>query len=247
MSEAIRLGLHHNEQTICLEVSMAGSAAKKGSDPTVAMFARARRYLARQDAVLKALMSRVGPCTLRPGGDAFYSLVRAVVAQVISTAAARTVQARLEAALGGITPALVLAAGEERLRSVGLSQAKASSLLDLAERVVAGEVPLDRYVTTASDSPTEADDEEMITRLVQVRGIGRWTAEMFLIFCLGRLDVLPVDDLGLRAGVRDHYGLEALPGKAELRALAEPWKPYRSVATWYLWRSRGFVPQSATK
>jgi DNA-3-methyladenine glycosylase II len=97
-------------------------------------------------------------------------------------------------------------------------------------------LPLDRLA--------ELSDEEVIECLVPVRGIGRWTAEMFLIFSLGRLDVLPVDDFGLRAGVRDVYGLGELPGRADLRERGEVWRPYRSIATWYFWRSRGFVPQS---
>jgi DNA-3-methyladenine glycosylase II len=188
------------------------------------------------DPILRQLMAQVGPCTLKPGGDCFSALVRAVVSQMISTKAARAIGARLEAELGEINPTNVQAAGEDRLRGVGLSKAKAVSLMDLAVRVLCGDLPLDHL--------NEMDDEEIIARLVPVRGIGRWTAEMFLIFPLGRMDVLPVDDFGLRAGVRDQYRLQELPGKAALRELAEPWRPYRTVATWYLWRSRGFVPQS---
>jgi DNA-3-methyladenine glycosylase II len=206
-------------------------------DPLAAVFTQARRHLARRDEVMKRLTAMVGRCTLRPGGDPFEALVRAVVAQMISTRAARAINARIAEALGGIRPGTVLAAGDDRLRELGLSWAKAASLTDLALRVRSGELPLGRL--------GNMDDEEVIERLVPVRGIGRWTAEMFLIFSLGRMDILPVDDLGLRAGVRDLYALEELPGKAALRVLAEPWRPYRSVATWYLWRSRGFVPQSA--
>lgn len=110
------------------------------------------------------------------------------------------------------------------------------SLRDLAEHVHQERVQL---ATIHS-----LDDEAVIDALIPIRGIGRWTAQMFLIFSLGRLDVLPVDDLGLRAGVQDQYQLEALPDKQILTELAEPWRPYRSIATWYLWRSRGFVPQS---
>jgi DNA-3-methyladenine glycosylase II len=216
---------------------MARAAQQTKEKGLGAVFARARRHLGRQDPVLRALMARVGPCTLEPGGDRFAALVRAVVAQMISTKAARAITARLETTVGGLTPAAILAAGEERLRGAGLSGAKARALADLAGHASDGRLPL--------DSLEEWDDEEVIARLVPVRGIGRWTAEMFLIFSLGRLDVLPVDDFGLRAGVRDHYGLKELPGRPALRALAECWRPYRSVATWYLWRSRGFVPQSS--
>jgi DNA-3-methyladenine glycosylase II len=199
-------------------------------------YTRARRHLGRRDPVMKRVMRLVGPCTLRPDGDGFRSLVRAIVAQLISTAAARTVFGRLEEQLGAVTPAAVLAAGPQRLRSVGLSATKARALGDLASRVESGLLPLDRM--------DEMDSDEILACLLPVHGIGRWTAEMFLIFSLGRFDVLPVDDFGLRAGVRDHYGLAELPDRARLRVLAEAWRPYRTVATWYLWRSRGFVPQS---
>jgi DNA-3-methyladenine glycosylase II len=208
----------------------------KGDNPGAA-FARARRHLSRKDPVLREVIARVGRCTLEPGGDRFAALVRAVVAQMISTKAARAITARLETTVGSLTPAAILDAGEERLRGVGLSGGKARALSELAAHASDGRLPLERL--------EEWDDEEVIARLVPVRGIGRWTAEMFLIFSLGRLDVLPVDDFGLRAGVRDQYGLKELPGRPALRALAECWRPYRSVATWYLWRSRGFVPRSA--
>jgi DNA-3-methyladenine glycosylase II len=148
------------------------------------------------------------------------------------------IAARVEAVLSphGFLPSAVVAASEETLRSAGLSRAKALALKDLAERANNGLLPL--------DSLSNLSDEEVIACLVPVRGIGRWTAEMFLIFSLGRFDVLPVDDFGLRAGVRDLYQLSELPSKADLRERGEPWRPYRSIATWYFWRSRGWVPQS---
>jgi DNA-3-methyladenine glycosylase II len=202
------------------------------------LYRKASRHLARCDPVLKTVLDVVGPCTLQvhPGG--FYILVRAIISQMISTAAAITVAGRLETAVGaaGVNPEAVLGLGEERLRSLGLSGAKARALLDLASRVGDGRLPLDRL--------PELPDDEAIARLVEVRGIGVWTAEMYLIFSLGRADVLPVGDLGLRAGVQAHYALEGLPRPADLRRIAEPWRPYRSIATWYIWRSRGGVPQS---
>jgi DNA-3-methyladenine glycosylase II len=215
---------------------MTRKVQERKDEPSRAAFARARRHLSRRDAVLRTLMTRVGRCTLEPGGDCFAALVRAVVAQMISTKAARAITMRLETMVGGLAPERILAAGEERLRGAGLSGSKAQALADLAAHVADGRLPLTRL--------EELDDEEVIARLVPIRGIGRWTAEMFLIFSLGRLDVLPVDDFGLRAGVRDQYRLKELPGRAALRELGECWRPYRSVATWYLWRSRGFVPQS---
>ena len=198
----------------------------------------ARRRLARRDPILKALMGHVGPCTLRYNPDGFYVLVRSIVAQQISSKAAAAIAARLEQALApaGVSPAALLAAPIKRLRAAGLSESKARSLHDLAQKVHEGSVPL----AGLPDLP----DERIVASLLPVRGIGRWTAEMFLIFCLGRLDVLPVADYGLRAAVKRIYALEELPDRQALMTLAEPWQPYRSIATWYLWRSLGAVPQS---
>src|SRR5262249_50736871 len=149
-----------------------------------------RRHLARRDPVLKRLIAAVGRCQLQPDPDGFSVLVRSVVAQLISTKAARSVSERLRAALGGVTPAAVLAAGEPVLRGAGLSGAKAGAILGLAERAVTGALPLGRLGGLS--------DAEVMDLLLPVRGIGVWTAEMFLIFSLGRLDVLPVGDFGLR-------------------------------------------------
>src|SRR5262249_55023640 len=126
---------------------------------------------------------------------------------------------------------------EEALRGVGLSAAKTRSVRDLAEKVRDGLVPLDTL--------HELPDEEVVKLLLPVHGIGRWTAEMFLIFSLGRVDVVPVGGFGLREGVRRQYNLPEQPDKAKLVKLAELWRPYRSIATWFLWRSFGPVPQSS--
>ena len=141
--------------------------------------------------------------------------------------------------LTGVTPEGVLALTPEALSAVGLSASKARSLQDLAEKVLSGAVPLSRL--------HRLPDEEVIASLIPVRGIGRWTAEMFLIFSLGRLDVLPVDDWGLRSGVKKHYELNEAPVRELLREMAEPWRPYRSIGTWYIWRSLGNVPQPTPK
>jgi DNA-3-methyladenine glycosylase II len=208
------------------------------TDNIVEAYRKAQRHLARRDPVLKGLIAAVGPCTLRSNGDGMQVLTRAIVSQMISTKAALSVSARLESAAGpgGLTAAALLALGEASLRGVGLSGAKARALLDLAGRVQSGALPLARL--------PQMSDEEALAHLLPVRGIGVWTAEMFLIFGLGRLDVLPVGDLGLRAGVQACYALDELPAPAALRERAEAWRPYRSVATWYFWRSRGAVPQS---
>ena len=203
------------------------------------MFTKAQRHLARRDPVLKQLMKQVGPCTLQHDPDGFRVLVRSIVAQQISTKAARSIGARLVEAVGELRPKALLKATDEALRAAGLSAAKVRAVRDLAEKVHSGSVPLDRL----PDLP----DEEVIELLLPVRGIGRWTAEMFLIFSLGRFDVLPVGDFGLREGVRRQYGLEEHPAKDALIEMAEPWRPYRSIATWFLWRSFGPVPQSAAE
>ena len=199
---------------------------------------KARRHLARRDPVLKRLIAAVGPCTLRYEPDGFAALVRSIIAQQISTKAAASVAAKLRQVLAphGITPESVLAASPEALRGAGLSAGKVRSLVDLAGRARNGTVLLDKLPGLA--------DEDVIEHLLPVHGIGRWTAEMFLIFCLGRLDVLPMADFGLRVGIQRQYELAKQPEKKEMLELAEPWRPYRSVATWYFWRSFGPVPQS---
>lgn len=201
-------------------------------------YQKAQRHLSKRDPVLKKVIASVGPCTLQPVPTPFVVLVRSVMSQMISTKAAASIFARLESAAGpgGLSPDSVLAVGEQGLRGAGLSMSKVRALTDLATRAQTGALPLDQLA--------ELSDEEVLAHLLPVRGIGTWTAQMFLIFCLGRLDVLAVDDFGLRAGVQEQYGLPDLPGRADLLQRAEPWRPYRSIATWYFWRSRGFVPQS---
>jgi DNA-3-methyladenine glycosylase II len=202
-------------------------------------YPKARRHLARRDPVLKKLIASIGPCTLQLNQDYFTSLVRSIVAQQISTKAARSIFNRLRDTVRELKPAAILQASDEALRLAGLSESKRRSLRDLAEKVHSGAVPLTELHTM--------EDEDVIEKLVPVRGIGRWTAQMFLIFSLGRLDVLAVDDLGLRVGVQRHYGLAERPGKKQLEAVGEPWRPYRSIATWYFWRSFGAVPQSGAE
>jgi DNA-3-methyladenine glycosylase II len=201
------------------------------SRTTPDVYQKAQRHLARRDPVLRRVIRKVGPCTLRPGSDHFSELVRSIIAQQISTLAARSITARLAQVVGGagVTPAGILALPEAQLRGAGLSASKARSLRDLARRVHTSELPLHEL--------PGLDDKEVIARLVEVWGIGPWTGQMFLIFSLGRLDVLPVADFGLRAGVQRQYELTQLPDRERLEALAEPWRPYRSIATWYFWRT----------
>ena len=175
------------------------------------------------------LIDRVGPCLLRPRRERFGTLVRAVIGQQISARAASTIDARLRVLAGGPhDPASLLALGETGLRSVGLSGVKARYVLNLAEAVTEGRLPLRRIGTW--------DDEAIVEGLTAIKGIGTWTAQMFLIFALNRPDVLPTGDLGVRAGLRDYFGLPERPLPGECVALAEPWRPVRTVAMWYLWR-----------
>jgi DNA-3-methyladenine glycosylase II len=198
---------------------------------------KAQRHLTRRDEVLQGIIKLIGPCTLRHGPDHFRLLTKSICSQQISTKAAAAIFARLEAALApaGITAAAISKANDKTLRGAGLSNGKMLALRDLATKVLNGQIHF-------SELPA-LPDEEVIANLIQVRGIGRWTAEMFLIFALGRIDVLPVDDLGLRVGVQKHYKLKELPGKREVTEIGERWRPYRTVATWYFWRSLNAVPQ----
>jgi DNA-3-methyladenine glycosylase II len=197
-------------------------------------YSPARRALMRRDPVLAAIIKRHGQCALgeaRDRFDHFNMLVRAIVFQQLSTKAATTIYNRLlERMPGGIaTPQALASLGDEQLRAAGISRQKAAYLRDLGTRVAAGDVPL--------DSIDALPDEEVITALTKVKGIGRWTAEMFLIFRLQRPDVLPVDDLGILNAIQKAYRLRQKPTPKRLRKIGEAWRPYRSVACWYLWRS----------
>jgi DNA-3-methyladenine glycosylase II len=167
----------------------------------------------------------------RRPSDAYGALLRAIVGQQLSTKAARTIYDRLTGLYEGRTPtpAEIIATDPEALRGVGLSRAKAAYLRDLAEHVEDGELDLDHI--------SELPDEEVSAQLTAVKGLGQWTVDMFLIFHLGRPDVLPVGDLGIRRAAQLAYGLDDLPDAAELTTIAEPWRPHRSLACLYLWRS----------
>jgi DNA-3-methyladenine glycosylase II len=193
----------------------------------------AERELARRDAVMKRLIREAGPCTLgsRRMRDHFGALVRSIVFQQLAGKAAMAIHGRFVALFDGqkIDPEAVLAAGLAKLRTAGLSEAKATSIIDLATKVEDGTVPL-RGISRYSD-------QEIVERLSSVRGIGKWTAEMFLMFQLGRIDVWPVDDYGVRKGYALAYGMTELPKPKELELLGKRFRPYRSVAAWYCWRA----------
>ncbi len=181
------------------------------------------------DPTLGRIIDRVGPFTLEPAVQGFDALVDAIVSQQISVKASIAILRRLTEHVGSLTPTALLAHTPESLREAGLSNQKARYILDLAGKVHRGLLDLALL--------SQLDDEAIIEQLVQVKGIGRWTAEMYLIFALLRPDVLPVDDLGIRQAVQRAYRLDELPKGPRIRDIAEPWQPYRSVGSWYLWRS----------
>jgi DNA-3-methyladenine glycosylase II len=193
-------------------------------------------HLASRDRQLARVIDGVGPLTLEPRDGAFRALGRAIFFQQLAGPAARAIMGRTLAALGTdedrwYAPGELLAKPEEELRAAGLSRQKLAYLRDLDEKFASGELSEDGF--------HHLDDEGVIEKASSVKGIGRWTAEMYLIFSLGRPDVLPVDDLGVRRGMQITYGLADLPKPAEMREIAEPWRPYRSVGTWYMWRALG--------
>jgi DNA-3-methyladenine glycosylase II len=207
------------------------------SATTTIDYTRARRLLARRDPILRDLMRMHGPCLLaaRQHADPFKALTRAIVGQQLSAKAAATIFSRFEALFDAFpTPAQVLAVPDDRLRGVGLSSQKLGYLRDLCRRIVEGELPLDVL--------DRMDDEAVIENLTQVKGIGRWTAEMFLIFRLQRPDVLPLGDLGILRAVQRAYKLRKAPTPDRLTRIGEAWRPYRSVACWYLWASLNNEP-----
>jgi DNA-3-methyladenine glycosylase II len=174
-------------------------------------------------------IEKVGPCKLELRPDRFGTLVRAIVGQQISTKAARSIDQRLRDLAGDPhEPEAILKVGFDGLRSVGLSGVKARYVMNLCEAVLAGQLPLHEF--------HEWEDEAIVASLTSIKGVGPWTAEMFLVFCLGRPDVISPGDLGIRAGFQRHHGLDAPPTPKQCRELAEPLRPYRSIAMWYLWR-----------
>jgi len=196
------------------------------------------KHLKKRDRVMKRLIPQFGEGRLQSRGDAFTTLARSVVGQQISVKAAQAVWNRFAALTGpsgaAVEPGAVQALPMTSLREAGLSARKAEYLLDLARHFIDGSVHTRQW--------QQMDDESIIGELVAIRGIGRWTAEMFLIFHLMRPDVLPLDDLGLLKGISLNYFSGEPVSRAEAREVSEAWAPYRSVATWYLWRSLDPLP-----
>jgi DNA-3-methyladenine glycosylase II len=228
---------------------MGGSTGKKASEDagvsalvTPPYWDDACKHLSKRDRVMRKLIAEHGSARLYSRGDAFTTLARSIVGQQISVKAAQSVWERLLGLLGQQPPEQraplslegVLALSPEQLRQVGLSARKVEYLRDLARHFAEGQVHVAQW--------TQMDDEAIIEELVDIRGIGRWTAEMFLIFHLMRPNVLPLDDLGLIKGISLSYFSGEPVSRAEARDIAEAWAPYRTVGTWYLWRSLDPLP-----
>ena len=192
----------------------------------------AERHLRKCHPRFRDLIRKIGPCPLEPNGEHYPLLVRTIVSQQLSVKAAASILRRVKDAAGepGLTPNSVQKLTDEQLAACGLSRAKVRSLRDLSAQIMTRCLVLDDIHLLP--------DEAIAERLMQVHGIGPWSVDMFLIFALGRPDVLPVGDLGFRAAVREMFGLRKMPTPARITQLCEPWRPYRSVAAWYCWRLR---------
>lgn len=192
------------------------------------------------DSVMAPLIKTFGPCTIRPHKDYYRELVESIIGQQLSVKAAASINRRFLELFGGIfpEPAAILNKSIEELRSAGLSGAKAGYIQDLAQHVLDGKLKFELFDTLSN--------EEIIHELVAVKGIGEWTAHMFLMFCMGRLDILPVGDLGIRTGIMKLYGFKTLPTPAEIREISVKfnWHPYESVASWYVWQSLDNAPKA---
>lgn len=195
-------------------------------------------HLIAYDPHLAPIIKQHGLCTIEPHTDYYHALVRSIVGQQLSVKAAATIFARFLDLFGGTfpTPEQLLEKDIEAMRSVGLSRGKASYVHDLAQHVVDGRVRFNHL--------PDLSNGEIVAELTDVKGIGEWTVHMFLMFCMGRKDVLPVGDLGIKNGMRTLYGLEHAPSPDEMRAIAEKyqWHPYESIASWYIWRSLDNAP-----
>jgi DNA-3-methyladenine glycosylase II len=205
----------------------------KGIHPSVADGTRkAVTHLKKTDPKMAAVIEHVGPCrfTLRTEGTHFDAVARAIVYQQLSGKAAATIHGRFTALLSGNTPvaAQLLALSDDVLKGAGISRQKAGYLRDLASRVHNGSVPIDTL--------HELSNDEIVQALTSIKGVGQWTAQMFLMFRLGRPDILPELDLGIQKGIQRAYGLRKLPTPERVRQIGAKWAPYRTVASWYLWR-----------
>ena len=202
---------------------------------------QAAEHLRRHDKTLAPIIARYGPCTIRPHGNYYQALVRSIIGQQLSVKAAASIMERFRSLFGDMfpEPSAILQKSIEELRSAGLSNQKANYIRDLAQHVVDGRIAFDHLDKLSND--------EIITELTAVKGIGEWTVHMFLMFCMGRLDVLAHGDLGVRTAVKKHYGFDHLPTPQEVRDTAEQhlWHPYQTIACWHLWQSLDNAPATS--
>ena len=191
----------------------------------------AQLHLKKADPVMKSIIKRVGPFTAKSQRDRFLLLVRSIISQQISVSAARSIMGRIVEAVAPekITAESLKPFSPEKLRPLGVSPQKARYLVDLTDKVASGQVQLSKLGRLSND--------DVVDQLVQVKGIGIWTAQMFLIFALARIDVFPHDDLGIQNAVKKAYGLRKHPDRKKLDRISKPWRPYTSIASWYLWQS----------
>ena len=194
----------------------------------------ATRDLASRDSVLKGLIRNHEGPLLQSRSDAFMTLARSIVGQQISVPAAESVWQKLLESVGSLGPATIVRMDPSKLRACGLSSKKSAHLIDLAEHFLDGSLEVERW--------SDHDDEQLIAELTRVKGIGRWTAEMFLIFFMMRPNILPVDDIGLQRAMSLHYNNGKPLSKLKMRQISNEWQPWRTVATWYLWRSLDPIP-----
>lgn len=200
---------------------------------------RAAEELAKHDKMLAPIIARAGVCDIAPHHDYYQALVTEIISQQLSTKAAASIRNKFIALFGGAfpSPETILTKSVEELRAVGLSRAKAAYVRDIAEHVISGRLDFDDL--------DELSDAEVTTKLTDVKGIGEWTAHMFLMFCMGRPDVLPTGDLGIKNGMRKLYGLSNLPTPEEMEEIATKngWHPFASIAAWYVWFSLDNKPE----
>ncbi len=199
----------------------------------------ARAHLLQHDSVLAPVIAAYGLARLEPHINYYQELVDAIISQQLSVKAARSIERRFCELFGSAdfpAPEQILTKGVDELRTAGLSRAKAIYVRDLAQHVLDGKLKFDEF--------PHLSNEEITRELIAVKGIGEWTAHMFLMFCMGRLDILPVGDLGIKNGIMKLYNLDTLPSPDDIRALADQnnWHPYESVASWYIWQSLDNAP-----
>lgn len=194
---------------------------------------QAAKHLAKSDPALKPVIERAGLCTITPNTNYYKSLADSIIGQQLSVKAAASIRGRFYDMFGGElpTPEAILGKSVDELRSIGFSKAKANYVRDLAQHIIDGKLSFDGIENQSN--------EAIIKMLTDVKGIGEWTAHMFLMFCVGRTDILPVGDLGIRTGIKNLYGLDELPTPAQITNIAQEnsWHPFESVASWYIWYS----------